>query len=76
MYENIINLVIGIFFIVSSAIVLNNMDIIKERTIAGRYSSYTIKRSNARVLLIILMILGILMVFFSFLLIFNTNFEL
>lgn len=36
--QNIIDLVIGIFFIVFSAIMLNNMAMIKERTITGRYS--------------------------------------
>ena len=47
---------------------LNNIDIIKERTVTGRYSSYTFKRSSAKLHLIILMILGILMILFNFLL--------
>lgn len=67
MYD-IISLVIGIFFIVFSAIMLNNMDNVEERTVTGRYSSYTIKRSSVKVQLIVLMILGILMVFFNLLL--------
>jgi uncharacterized membrane protein len=67
MYD-IISLVIGIFFVIFSVIMLNNIDIIKERTVTGRYSSYTFKRSSAKLHLIILMILGILMILFNFLL--------
>ena len=67
MYD-IISLIIGIFFVIFSVIMLNNIDIIKERTVTGRYSSYTFKRSSAKLHLIILMILGILMILFNFLL--------
>ena len=67
MYD-IISLVIGIFFVIFSVIMLNNIDIIKERTVTGRYSSYTFKRSSAKLHLIILMIIGILLILFNILL--------